>query len=185
MSDLRFFLVVALVILLLVALLTVELSNEATDHDSMQVKTVQQWGRTAPPYVLESSMFTTTTTARARTAPIQRKPVHVAAATRPVVGGHDEAIAAIRQAFARFGEQVVQQAVNVSGCETGGTYNPAVVNSSGHTGLFQLSPRYHTARAARLGFTWDRMREALPNALVAADLFGESRWGPWTCRYAA
>ena len=89
----------------------------------------------------------------------------------------------IRRVFARFGPAVAEQAVRVAGCES--RYDPAVVNSSGHTGLFQLSPRYHTARAQRLGFSWAQMREAEPNALVAADLYAEQGWGPWTCRWAA
>lgn len=103
------------------------------------------------------------------------------APTRPT----GEIVDIIRSAFARFGPDVAEQAVRVSRCETGGTFNPAVVNGSGHTGLFQLSPRWHTARAQRLGFSWAQMREALPNALVAADLYGEQKWGPWTCRRAA
>lgn len=92
----------------------------------------------------------------------------------------------IRTRFAqRFGGLAGAQAVRVSSCETGGTFNPAIVNASGHTGLFQLSPRYHTERARRLGFTWAQMREAEPNIAVAMDLYAEQGWQPWTCRYAA
>lgn len=172
-------LVASFLLLLLLAAWQTVTRSEPADHDTQRVKTDQQWGSEKPWYVIEEPTTTTAPAARARTAPTE--PTMRAAA----VEGHDEAIAAIRQAFTRFGEAVVQQAINVSGCETGHTYDPTVVNSSGHTGLFQLSPRYHTERAQRLGFTWDRMREALPNAIVAADIFAESRWGPWTCRYAA
>lgn len=90
----------------------------------------------------------------------------------------------IRRVFARFGPDVAEQAVRVAWCES--HHDPAVVNSSGHTGLFQISPRYHQARAQRLGFSWAQMREAEPNALVAADLYGETHsWRAWTCRTAA
>lgn len=121
---------------------------------------------------------TTTTTARARTAPI-----HSASVSRPAPAG--DIPAAIRAGFARFGPAVAEQAVRVSSCETGGTFDPTVVNASGHTGLFQISRRYHEARVNRLGFTWDQMREAWPNITVAADLYAEQGWRPWTCRYAA
>ena len=124
-------------------------------------------------------MTTTTTAPVARTAPT----VRAASASRPAPAGSIPDL--IRRVFARFGPNVAEQAVRVSGCETGHTYNPAVVNSSGHTGLFQLSPRWHTARAQRLGFSWAQMREAEPNALVAADLYAEQGWRPWTCRWAA
>lgn len=151
------------------------------------------WGRsglsdepTAVAPTTTSTAPTTTTTAPPPTtvAPTTTTPtVRPASASRPAAAGEVPDI--IRRAFSRFGAAVAEQAVRVAGCETGRTYNPTVVNSSGHTGLFQLSPRYHSGRAARLGFTWAQMREALPNALVAADLFGEQGWRPWTCRYAA
>lgn len=101
MSDLRFFLVIALVILLLVALLTVELANEATDHDTVQVKTVQHWGTESAPYVIASDMFTTTTTPRARTAPTKR--LHVAS----------------------VGPAIPRPARYPTGCTTPGTLDPA------------------------------------------------------------
>lgn len=164
-------------------LLTVWLVTEAADVDSesVRVETVATWGSVKPPYVVDAQMFTTTTTARPRSAPTRRTTMRAAS----VAPSAAEALAVIRDVFSRFGAAVAEQAVRVSSCETGGTFNPTVVNSSGHTGLFQLSPRYHTARAARLGFSWPQMSEARPNALVAADLFAEQQWRPWTCRYAA
>lgn len=90
----------------------------------------------------------------------------------------------IRAGFARFGSAVAEQAVRVSGCETGHTYDPHATNGA-HAGLFQLSRTYHEERARKLGYSWDRMFEAGPNIAVAADLYAESGWGPWTCRYAA
>lgn len=155
--------------------------------DPTAVKTVNTTTtRPASPSTTSSTTTTlppaTTTTARARTAPN----VSAASASRPTPAAVTGDIPnLIRQGFARFGQAVAEQAVRVSGCETGRTYDPAVVNSSGHTGLFQLSPRYHTARAQKLGFTWDQMRQAVPNIAVAADLYAEQGWRPWTCRYAA
>lgn len=87
----------------------------------------------------------------------------------------------IRSVFGRFGANVAEQAVRVAGCES--HFDPTVVNASGHTGLFQLSSRYHQGRAARLGYSWAQMREALPNITVAADLYGETHsWQAWTCK---
>jgi hypothetical protein len=169
------------VVLVALILLTIWLVSEAADvDDSMRVETVA-WGEVKPWFVVEPP--STTVPARARTAPRERTTMR-AASVAPTASAA-EAIAVIREVFVRFGLDVAEQAVRIAGCETGGTYNPAVVNSSGHTGLFQLAPRYHTARAQRLGFTWDQMREARPNALVAADLYAEQGWRPWTCRYAA
>lgn len=162
-----------------VFLLVLWLVADAFDNDAEDTP-VRAWGTPQPAYVIEPPSTTSTTR-----PPSKRPIIHATQAGRAVVVGHDEVVAVIRDVFSRFGPDVAEQAVRVSGCETGGTYNPAVVNSSGHTGLFQLSPRYHTARAARLGFTWEQMREARPNALVAADLFAEQGWGPWTCRRAA
>lgn len=70
----------------LIAALVVGLSEQALDQDgAVTVKTEQQWGAERPPYVIDSAMFTTTTTARARTAPIKRTTVRTASASPPVV----------------------------------------------------------------------------------------------------
>lgn len=91
----------------------------------------------------------------------------------------------IREVFgSRFGWAVAEQAVRVAGCETGGTYNPAVTSGS-HTGLFQISWRWHSARVLGLGYTREDLKDPWINSLVAADIYGESGWGPWTCRYRA
>jgi hypothetical protein len=90
----------------------------------------------------------------------------------------------IYDGFSRFGPVVAQEAVNVAGCETGHTYDPSSRNGS-HVGLFQLSETYHRARAERLGFQWSQMVEARANVAVAADLYAEQGWQPWTCRWAA
>ena len=106
---------------------------------------------------------------RARTAPTRRVR---AAATGDVPN-------LIRSVFGRFGPTVAEQAVRVFGCESG--FNPAARNGQ-HAGLAQLSKQYQEARARRLGFTWDQMFEPIPNLTVAADIYGESGWRPWTCR---
>lgn len=173
MKELLLLLIVAFVVFL-IALLTL------VDGDDTTTVRAASWGSEKPWYVVEPP--TTTTTARARTAPMKRT---MRSASVAPTASAAEAVAVIRDVFSRFGTAIAEQAVRVSSCETGGTFDPTVVNSSGHTGLFQLAPRYHTARAARLGFSWPQMREARPNALVAADLFAEQHWGPWTCRYAA
>lgn len=75
--------IVVALLLLLIALLTVELVDQALEQDNaVTVKTTQTWGRTAPPYVIESSMFTTTTQPRARTAP-NRRVVTMTGASHP------------------------------------------------------------------------------------------------------
>lgn len=61
-------------------------------------------------------------------------------------------------------------------CESGG--RPWITNGSS-TGLTQLHRRWHEDRAARLGFTWDRMFEVVPNLTVAADLYHEQGLTPW------
>lgn len=79
----RVIVLAALVLILLVALV-VDLSDQALEQDgTAPVKTVQRWGRTAPPYVIDSAMFTTTTTPRARTAPN----IRAASAAPAVVAG--------------------------------------------------------------------------------------------------
>lgn len=87
--------------------------------------------------------------------------------------------AVIRDTFSRFGSAVVQEALRVAQCESG--FVPTARNGV-HVGIFQLSGTYHRARAARLGFDWSRMVEAGPNAAVAADIYSESKWGPWQCK---
>lgn len=87
-------------------------------------------------------------------------------------------------AFSQEGATPAQvgEALEVAACESG--FNPdAVSPSGGHVGVFQLSTRYHRERAARLGFTWEQVaHDARANATVAADLWAEQGWRPWSCR---
>lgn len=74
-------------------------------------------------------------------------------------------------------------AARVAWCES--KYDETAFNGV-HVGIFQLSGRYHRARAERLGFTWEQVStEAYANIVVAHDLYLEQGWGPWSCRWAA
>lgn len=77
-----------------------------------------------------------------------------------------------------FGDDCAE-ALDVARCES--RFRPDARNGV-HVGLFQLSGRWHRARAARLGYEWERMTEAGPNAVVAADLHDEQGWRPWSCQ---
>lgn len=165
-------------------LLLLSLGNRAVPDSPDQDPVTSPVDVSIPKLQAPTSTSTSTTTAppqaRARTAPIV-----TASASRPT----SEVADIIRSAFARFGPEVAEEAVRVAGCESTGDasgqrLNPAAMNGA-HYGLFQVSRTYHDARVRRLGFTWEQMTEAGPNAVVAADLYGEQRWGPWECRWAA
>lgn len=132
-----------------------------------------------PPTTTTTTTSTTSTTAPPPTTPRART------APRPV----GEIADIIRRGFARFGPAVAEEAVRVAGCESTGDpsgqrLDEHAVNGQ-HLGVLQLSRKYHEARARRLGFRWEQMAEAGPNVAVAADLYSESKWSPWTCRWAA
>ena len=123
---------------------------------------------------------TSSSTSTSLSPPTSVPPVARTAPMKPAPTGDVAAI--IRAGFARFGPDVAEQAVRVAQCES--TLNPAATNGH-HAGLFQIAEPYHRARIARLGFTWAQMLEAGPNVAVAADLYGESGWQPWSCWWAA
>lgn len=133
-----------------------------------------------PPLVLEAPTTTvapnTTSTSLPRTA--DTAPIVVS--KRPAPAG--EVADIIRAGFSRFGPVVAEQAVRVANCES--TLNPGATNGA-HAGLFQISRQYHQPLVARLGFTWEQMFTAQPNATVAAALYEQSGWQPWSCRWAA
>lgn len=74
---------VLVVALLLVMLLLSGGDIAEPDDAAVQVKAVQQWGSEKPPYIVTADMFTTTTTARARTAPTKRTTVHTSSVGAP------------------------------------------------------------------------------------------------------
>lgn len=128
---------------------------------------------------LESLRPTTTTT----TAPRPRK--RSQALTEPQraevfdAAYATEVAQVIREGFARFGADVAEEAVRVGWCES--RHVPTARNGV-HVGVMQLSETFHRERAARLGFTWEQMTEARPNIAVAADLYAEKGWQPWSCK---
>lgn len=83
--------------------------------------------------------------------------------------------------FDRYGASMddKEDAIEVARCES--SLNPRATNGV-HYGLFQISRTYHEARARSLGYTWDEMLQAGPNSHVAASLWAEEGWGPWSCK---
>lgn len=87
----------------------------------------------------------------------------------------------IRVAFSEQGADAVQQeqAVRVANCES--TLNHAAVSpGGGNWGLFQINT-VHKARVEAMGYTWDQMLLPYENARVAAAIWAEQGWRPWTC----
>lgn len=76
---------IAVVLALLLIWFVDEVSDTGLEHDSLRVKTVEQWGSERPFYVVEPP--TTTTTARARTAPTERRTMRAASAAPAIVDG--------------------------------------------------------------------------------------------------
>ena len=63
-------------------------------------------------------------------------------------------------------------------CETGGTYDPHALNSSGAAGLFQFLPStWRSTPYARFPIT-----SAYANALAAGWMHANGRGGEWSCR---
>lgn len=65
--------------------LTIDLVEQSVEHDAAPA--VVTWGHEKPPYVVDAQMFTTTTTARARSAPTERRTYRAASAAPAVVDG--------------------------------------------------------------------------------------------------
>lgn len=177
----RAILLAILVALLLWLLMAVSLTHRNLD---VSVRTVDDrelaWTPTKP-------ATTTTTAAPTTTTATPRVVAHARSAPKPlaVPPARAEIVAAIRRGFARFGPAVAEQAVRVSYCETAETFDPHSTGAEGERGLFQIHPKWHQDRIARLGFTWDDMYDVEANIAVAVDIYSESRWGPWSCRTAA
>lgn len=142
------------------------LSEEATTTSFLPTPVVTTTSAPAP---------VTTTVPRARTAPIERP--------ARSVGDSEGVRRIVREVFGRFGPVVADEAVRVASCETGGTFDPNATNGQ-HLGLFQISRAYHADRVQRMGYLWAQLADPEVNALVAADIYAESGWGPWTCRRA-
>ena len=80
----------------------------------------------------------------------------------------------IRQVFGRYGDQ----AIRVSSCETGGTFDIYARNGQ-YLGLFQMG----TYARSRYGHAW----HAWGQARAAYRYFVDSGkdWSPWSCSWAA
>jgi hypothetical protein len=87
----------------------------------------------------------------------------------------------IRVAFSERGATAAQQeqAIRVAHCESTLRHD-AVSPGGGNWGLFQINT-VHRGRVAAMGYTWDQMLLPYENARVAADIWAEQGWRPWTC----
>lgn len=181
-------------ILVLLAALAAVLIDRADDHATYQrVETTN--GTTTTTTWLETQaslpagfdplkLTPTTTTRRAPASTTTRR------APAPSDATTAELEAIIRAGFARFGTHVADQAVNVAHCEAPhdeipGALDPNATGAEGEVGLLQLHPRYQIDRAAKFGWTMHDLYDPTKNVAVAADLYAERGWQPWTCRTAA
>ena len=123
---------------------------------------------TAPPPTSTTSTTTrpTTTTVAGTVNPVP------SAAARPAGPVADE----IRAGFARFGAVVAEQAVDVATCES--DLVETAEGNLGERGVLQIHP-VHREMIERLGYSWDDMYRAGPNAVVAAELYSSEGWRPW------
>jgi len=62
-------------------------------------------------------------------------------------------------------------ALRVSGCETGGTYNPGAIGAHGEEGIFQVRAIYHGAVP----------RDIAGQVQQAAGIWSAYGWQPWSC----
>lgn len=68
----------------------------------------------------------------------------------------------------------------VAYCESG--MRPRVMSPNGlYTGTMQLDRQFHERKANGLGYTWDQMKEFVPNILVAQKVWQDNHrlWYPW------
>lgn len=87
----------------------------------------------------------------------------------------------IRHAFEARGatETQVDQAIRVAHCESR-LQADAISPGGGNWGLFQIN-RVHRARVEAMGHRWEDMLRGYENARVAAAIWDEQGWRPWTC----
>lgn len=84
--------------------------------------------------------------------------------------------------FARFGPKVAEQALVIAECES--SLDPDATGNLGERGLMQVYPRYHAGRVAAMGYRLEDLYDPQVNVEVAADIYAESGWVPWSCRTA-
>ena len=87
----------------------------------------------------------------------------------------------IRVAFAERGASNHQQeqAVQVARCESGLRWD-AISPGGGNWGMFQINS-VHRGRVNAMGYQWNEMLYPWQNAQVAASIWAEQGWRPWTC----
>jgi hypothetical protein len=82
----------------------------------------------------------------------------------------------IEHYFGPLGAVEVERALLVASCETGGTFDPALVGAEGEVGVFQLHPGGAGARFEALGWNLADVRE---NVVAAALVVASDGWGAW------
>ncbi len=75
-------------------------------------------------------------------------------------------------------EDMARDAYGVILCES--NFREDVVNSSGHTGLLQISP-VHRARMESMGYQWSDLLRGDVNLAVGTAIWREQGWRPWSC----
>lgn len=80
-------LLLPLILLVLIVCALIVGCTDIPEDSAVTVKTEQLWGAVKPPYVVDAAMFTTTTTARPRSAPTHRTTMRAASVAPPVVDG--------------------------------------------------------------------------------------------------
>lgn len=84
-------------------------------------------------------------------------------------------------AFAERGAnpQQIDEAIRIAHCESNHNWE-AISPGGGNWGLFQINT-VHRGRVAAMGIPWEHMLSPYQNAQVAADIWAEQGWSPWTC----
>ncbi len=82
-----------------------------------------------------------------------------------------------------FPVEVLPQAIAVAKCESRWVINDRTSGiRRSNVGLFQIN-RVHRARLEALGYSWDSVRlDPYVNAVVAARLWSDQGWRPWSCK---
>lgn len=98
----------------------------------------------------------------------------------PAPRGTGSATAAIAHWF----PDVYDSAYGVARCES--TLDPGAISpGGGNWGLFQINTSHRADFEAYTGHPWADVLDAELNAMYARKLYDGSRWGPWSCRWAA
>jgi hypothetical protein len=80
---------------------------------------------------------------------------------------------------AYFPPEQIDTAIAVMSCESRGEVG--AVGLVGERGLFQIRPEFHQWRADRLFWRGASLFHPEVNIAVAADLWADAGWRPWSC----